>query len=116
MATVEEYKAAMNELADATQAFMPVAKFLKSLNEATNYALNSFLEATFGMASQSGRRTGSYDSKYRIDMAKWPSGEEVRAAGSRLAKAFNDAHRIYNELSQEDREYLKSPPYQPELR
>jgi hypothetical protein len=116
VATVEEYKSAMNELAAASQAFQPYADFLKKLQGATSYSLNNFLEATFGMKSVSGRNGYGHDEKYRVDMSKWPSADDVSAAAQRLATAFNEAHRIHAELPKEDREYVKSPPGYPDIK
>lgn len=116
MATVEEYKAAMNELAAATAAFAPIDTYLQKIREAIGYSGGgnlSFLGSTFGLKYQRGQgRYHHEDPKHRLDLTKWPSADEVRSAGVRLATAYNSAHDIYAALPADDREYVKSPPYQ----
>lgn len=115
MTTVEEYKAAMNELSAASAAFAPISNYVRQIGEAISGDKSFlFLQTTFAQANENGGHF--HDARYKLDLSKWPSGETLRQAGARLTAAYNYAHRVYSELPSEDKEYLKSPPYQPELK
>lgn len=117
MSTVEEYKAAMNELAAASKAYAPFNAYLMKVREAVGYSGSSleFLRDTFGLKYEHGNRH-SMDSKHRLNLKEWPSAEALHEAGTRLAKAYNNAHSTYAGLPAEDREYVKSPPYHVDMK
>lgn len=107
----------MNELAAATAAYQPLFDFIKKLNNATQYSHHGFLQATFGMKMESKRGGGyGHEAKHKVDLSTWPSAESITSAGTRLADAYNAAHRVYESLPSEDREYVKPPPWQPDLK
>jgi hypothetical protein len=110
MSTVEEYKQAMNELEAATVDFQPIATYLQQLGRAAS--IQHFLRANFNLQT----RDTVDVMRYRIDLNSWPSVEVIKTKGNRLAKAFNDARRIYGALPQEDKAFIKEPPHQPLLK
>jgi hypothetical protein len=113
MSTTEDYKAAMNELANATKDFQPYATFLRQITTATGHSIDNFLASAFGLKI----RTHGYDHmRYRVNINEWPSRDDLAAAGKRLSAAFNNAHKIYEALPAEDREYIKAPPYRPDVK
>ncbi|MEL4072834.1 hypothetical protein WKW50_22100 [Ochrobactrum sp. GPK 3] len=115
MSTIDDYKAAMIELAEAKKQFEPITAFFGRVNAATSGSTINLLHQTFGMKDTVTRSSSSFRdlSKYRLDFKNWLTGEEIEIAGKRLAKAFNEAHRVYGELPPEDKTYIKSPPSQP---
>jgi hypothetical protein len=117
MSTVDEYKAAMNELAAASKAYAPISAYLTQIRDAVGHSSGNldFLQETFGL-KQDRNRSYADRSKYRLDLSRWPTGEEIREVGGRLAKAYNSVHKIYAELPTEDREYIKAPPYGVDLK
>ncbi len=118
MSTVEEYKSAMNELAAAQKEYAPIHRYLTAIGEAVGYGGNNameFLRGTFGLQYERSR-SSLPDPRYRLDLQNWPSVEEVRSAGKRLAAAYNAVHKVYAALPVDDREYVKQPPYHIELR
>jgi hypothetical protein len=110
MPTVEEYKRAMNELEAATADFQPIATFLQQLGQAAD--VQQFLRVNFNLQT---RGVMFEAARYRIDLNNWPSAETIKTKGNRLAKAFNDALRIYGALQQEDKAFVKEPPPRPRL-
>ena len=114
MTTVEEYKVTIKELFAASAEFAPISNYVRQVGEAISGDKSFlFLQATFSQACDNSAHF--LDARYKLDLSKWPSEEKLRQAGARLAAAYNNAQRVYSELPAEDKEFLKSPPFQQEL-
>jgi hypothetical protein len=85
MSTTEEYKAALVELAQATQALQPFAAVLKQLK-----------------ANKEGR------SDAKVELADLANADQLRLAGKRFATALAAANKLYGALPKEDRDSIKA--------
>lgn len=100
----------MNELDDATKAFEPIDEFLERLSLLTERSSVPLL-LNMGM-----KRIHRHDPSDPALIDQWPSSDEIRRSADRLIRAFNLTHEVYAELSEEDRRYVKQPPFRPKVR
>lgn len=114
MSTLEAYKAAMNDLEEATEAFQQVDEFIGKLTRLNKQSSMPLL-LSFGLKPPQLETDQGCDRGATL-VKEWPLPDEVESRARRLTRAFNATHDIYAKLSDAERKCAKEPPLRPRIR
>lgn len=106
--SIPEYQQAYRDFKAARGAAIEMAEAITKINDAMRYELRAFIGFNFDVDIEP--RRGRYNEKGRIDIAKWPSSEEMRQTIQAWTSSYANLVSKWNDLPEADREGLIPPP------
>lgn len=109
---ISVYQSAVRNYQAKLKAAKELIESISKVSSSMNYNLRAFLLLNYSIRTSRERIQQFRDDEHRYNMQDWPSADTLQATFREWSDAFEELHRAWNDIPQEDKIGLAAPPSQ----